>query len=359
MIKTFFTLLIFIGVSFGYGQQPYIRVYNWTNYMDPALLDKFTQQTGIQVIYKTYDNNDALIKELSSSRTIYDVIFPTAHYVSELANAQLIQSIDKRKIPNIWHSWSILDKKIAQIPNVNEYSINWMWGNVGIAYNPKLVSARAVDVQSLEVIFNPMMIAQLADCGVYLVDEADDIFALALRYLNIDPYSKASEDLQAAYQLISHIMPYVKISSTKQIDALAMGSACLSVGYSGDIFMAQAKAQRLSNGIQIQYIIPKSYEIIWADQMAIPSNAQNPEGAHAFINFLMDPTNNAQAQQYLNYASGNKTSHLLMDTKHLSNPLIYMKEEMINNAYMAQPQNPTQRKNLTQMWDNLKKLTLE
>ncbi len=358
MKKIALTLLVLIAFPLCYAQST-IRVYNWTNYMDPALLDKFTKETGINVIYKTYHSNDALIKEIISGKTPYDVVFPTARFIGELAEANALQPIDKTKIPNLKHSWPVLDEKISQISNASQYSINWMWGSVGIAYNQQQLASRGIQVNGLDVIFNPDVVSKLADCGVYIVDEPDDIFALALSYLNLNPDSNKPEDLQAAKQLMLSILPYVKIGSTEQVDALATGTACLSLGYSGDVLMARDKAKRLSNGIQIGYMLPKGHEIIWIDQMAIPVKAKNPDGAHAFINFLMDPNNNAQAQNYLNYASGNKTSQLLVSTEHLNNSAIYMPEDMIKNAYMSKPQSVQQRQARATIWQEIKKKSLK
>ncbi len=352
MKKGLLVYLIFIILCPITYAQSVIRVLNWTDYMDPALLDQFTKQTGIRVIYGTFHTNSDLSNKMKQGKYAYDVVFPSANFVSEMATSGVLQKLDKAKIPNWQYSWALFNEKTALLPAVNEYSINWMWGSIGIAYNPKFFTQSAP--LSLDIIFDPAKIVNYTDCGILIIDDADDVLNLALLYLNMDPATAGEKELQAAKKLIEGILPYAKIvTAAEQIKAIASGRACLALAYSGDVLMAQEKADRLSNGIQIEYVVPKKHELLLVDQMAIPANAENLEGAYAFINFLMEPKNNAQAQNYLKYASGNKASHFFVEDKNRSNPVIFLSEETIKTAYISRPQNMQQRQLRMQVWGEL------
>ncbi len=350
-------ILIFQGVLILQAAPSVIRVYNWTNYMDPALLDQFTQETGIRVIYKTYESNNTLVKDIMNGKTKYDIVFPTAAFVSELVDLNALQKIDQSKLPNLKFTDNTLDQHVNKFPQLSDYSVNWMWGMTGLAFNKEKILARLPDAtfDSLDLLFNPDLVKELASCGVYVIDDAEDVISAALLYLNKDPMSANLNDLKQAQQLIENILPYIKFAGSEQVTALAMGSACLSLGYSGDVLMAQDKADKLRNGINISFLVPKTGGIIWMDQISIPANATNPEGAHAFINFLMEPKNNAQAQNYLNYASNNHAARVLVKGENLTNNAIYPNVEILQNAYLNTALTQQQRQIHNEIWQNIQK----
>ncbi len=350
-------MFIFQGIFALQAAPSVIRIYNWTNYMDPALLDKFTQETGIRVIYKTYESNSTLIKDILDGKTKYDIVFPTAAFVNELVDLNALQRIDKNKLPNLRFTDGTLDQHMSKFPKLLDYSVNWMWGMTGLAVNRDKVLSRlpAATFDSLEILFNAELVKELANCGVYVTDDAEDVISAALLYLGKDPMSASFADFKQAQQLIESILPYIELGGSEQINALAMGNACLSLGYSGDVLMAQDKANKLRNGVKISFVMPKVGLVLWMDQIAIPTNATNPDGAHTFINFLMEPKNNAQAQNYLNYASNNHAAKLLVKGENLSNTAIYPTVEVLQNAYLNTALTQQQREIQNDIWQKVRK----
>ena len=93
---------------------------------------------------------------------------------------------------------------------------------------------------------------------------------------------------------------------------------------------------------------------MWFDQMAIPADAPNPNGAHAFINFLMDAQNMADASNYVYYANGNKASQALLEEDLIGDPAIYPDEATLENLYTTRPYTPKVQRVVTRMWTKIK-----
>jgi len=168
-----------------------------------------------------------------------------------------------------------------------------MWGTTGIGYNARKVrDVLGVDgrIDSWDVLFKPEVIAKFKDCGVHILDAADDVFAAALDYLNLNPNTNAQADLEKAAELLTRMRPFVrKFHSSEYLNALASGEICLVLGYSGDVKQAQKRAAEAKNGIEIGYAIPKEGAQLWFDNLAIPKDARNVAEAHALIDFLLRP----------------------------------------------------------------------
>ena len=182
-----------------------VNVYNWSDYIDPTVLEDFTKETGIKVKYDTFDSNDMLETKLLAGRTGYDVVVPTAYFLARQIKAGVFQKLDKSKLPNLKNAWDEIAARLAVYDPGNQYAVNYMWGTTGIGYNVK--KAREVlgadaRIDSWDVVFKPEIIAKFKDCGVHVLDAADDVFAAALAYLKLDPNTKEQADLEKAADLL-------------------------------------------------------------------------------------------------------------------------------------------------------------
>ena len=139
-----------------------------------------------------------------------------------------------------------------------------------------------------------------------MLDSSTDMLQTALAYLGLDPGSTDADDMEKAADLLMQVRPYVRyFHSSQYISDLANGEVCVSVGFSGDIYIAAARAEEAGNGIEIAYSLPTEGAQHWFDMMAIPSDAPNPDAAHAWINFIMDPQVTADITNYVCYANAN------------------------------------------------------
>src|SRR4051812_20755944 len=170
-----------------------VNVYNWSDYIDPTVLEEFTRQTGIKVKYDTFDSNDMLETKLLAGRTGYDLVVPTAYFLERQIKAGVFQKLDKSRLPNLTNAWDEIARRLAVYDPGNQYAVNYMWGTTGIGYNVK--KAREVlgadaRLDTLDAIFKPEVIVKFKDCGVHMLDAADDVFAAAFVYLKLNPNTK-------------------------------------------------------------------------------------------------------------------------------------------------------------------------
>jgi putrescine transport system substrate-binding protein len=303
-----------------------VNVYNWADYIEPSLLEKFTAETGIKVNYDVYDGNEVLETKLMAGNTGYDVVVPSASFVERQIKAGVFRTLDRTQIPN----WSNLDQdilqRLAQHDPGNQHVVDYMWGTDGIGYNEGKILGlmRDAPVDSWRLVFDPAIAAKFKDCGISILDGPTDIVPLVLAYLGKDPTSESAEDLAAAEHTLMAVRPYIRtIHSSSYKEALATGEICIAVGWSGDIYQAQTQAAEAGQKDVIKYSIPKEGTIIWFDTLAIPKDAPHPENAHAFINFLQRPDVAAANSNFLSYANGNSASYMLIDEAVRNNPSIY------------------------------------
>ncbi len=357
MKKTIALSLLAMSLASVCAEEKVVRIYNWSDYIEPALLEKFTEQTGIKVVYDTFDSNEIVFTKLLAGGTGYDVVVPSASFLFKQIEAGVFMPLDFSKIPNAKNRWELVTDRLAGYDKVNEYSINYMWGTTGIGYNIDKVKARLPDVEpnSLALIFNPENAKKLADCGIYILDAPEEVIPTALRYAGIDPNATDAASFAKAEEVLLAIRPYVKkFHSSEYINAMANGDACVTLGWSGDLQQARMRAEEANNGVHMDFAIPKEGALAWFDQMAIPKDAPHVDYAHQFINFMLEADNSAQASNFLSYASGNKAAQALIKPEIMNNPAIYPDQQTLDNLYIKQPYDSKTLRVSTRMWTKIK-----
>jgi len=340
------------------AKQRIVNVYNWSDYIDPAVLEDFTRETGIKVKYDTFDSNDMLETKLLAGRTGYDVVVPTAYFLARQIKAGVFQKLDKSKLPNLKNAWDDIAARLAVYDPGNQYAVNYMWGTTGIGYNAR--KAREVlgaegTIDSWDVVFKPEAIAKFKDCGVHVLDAADDVFAAALAYLKLDPNTKEQVDLEKAADLLTKIRPFVrKFHSSEYLNALASGEICLVLGYSGDVKQAQKRAAEAKGGIEIAYAIPKEGAQLWFDNLAIPKDAKNVAEAHALIDYLLRPDVAAKNSNVISYANGNAASRALIDKAIIDDKTVYPDDATMKTLYTIQSHDQKTQRLMNRLWTRIK-----
>jgi len=335
-----------------------VRVYNWSDYIDEALLTKFEEETGIDLIYDVFDSNELLETKMLAGGSGYDVVVPTGTFLQRQIQVGAFQELDKSKLPNIDNMWDTIEQRTEQYDPGNEYSINYMWGTTGLGVNVDKVTEVLGDdapMSSLDLIFDPDNMEKLADCGVHFLDAPTEMVPAALSYAGLDPDRKDDEALAKAEEVLMAVRPYVqKFHSSEYINALANGDICVAFGWSGDILQARDRAAEADNDVNIAYNAPTEGALMWFDQMAIPVDAPNPDAAHTFLNFIMDAQNMAQASNYVYYANGNKAAQEYLIEDVIGDTAIYPDAATLENLYSVTPFPPRQQRSLTRMWTKVK-----
>ncbi len=345
------------GLTAAAAQERVVNVYNWSDYIDETILEDFTKETGIKVVYDVFDSNELLETKLLAGGSGYDVVVPTGTFLARQIQAGVFQPLDKSKLPNLEHMWPAVMERLQKYDPGNEHAINYMWGTTGLGVNVDKVRAIMPDapIDSIELIFNPEIASKFKDCGIHILDAPDEIIPAALNYMGKDPDSKDAEDIKAAGELLKQIAPYVqKFHSSEYINALANGDICIALGWSGDILQAQARAEEAGNGVNIEYRIPKEGALLWFDNMAIPADARNVEEAHEFMNFMMRPEVIAKASNYIAYANGNLASQQYLDPEVLNNPAVYPTPEVTERLFSVSPYDARSQRTLTRTWTEVK-----
>ena len=340
------------------AQNRVVNVYNWSDYINPQVLEQFTKQTGIKVVYDTFDANETLETKLLAGHSGYDVVVPTAYFLQRQIQAGVFQKLDKSNLPNLKNVWPEIAKRLAAYDPGNQYAVNYMWGTTGIGFNVKAMRERlgeSAKIDSWDAVFKPENLARFKDCGIHLLDSSDDIMPAALHYLGIDPNSTKPADLERAADLLLKIRPFVrKFHSSEYINALAGGEICFAVGWSGDILQAKNRAKEARNGVQIGYVIPKEGAQMWFDNLAIPKDAPHPQEALAFINFLLDPQVAAKNSNYVAYANGNLASQKYIDRAVLDDPGVYPPAATLAKLYTINARGPQAQRLINRLWTRVK-----
>jgi putrescine transport system substrate-binding protein len=340
------------------AEQRVVNFYNWSNYMAPEVLENFTKETGIKVVYDTFDANETLETRLLAGKSGYDVVVPTAYFLQRQIAAHIFQKLDKSKLPNLANAWPVVEQRLAIYDPGNLYAANYMWGTTGIGYNVKTVQkvlGPDAKIDSWDIIFKPENLAKFKDCGVHMLDSADDIFPAALGYLGLDPNSTKQADLEKAADLVSKITPFVrKFHSSEYLSALATGEICLVVGWSGDIMQARSRASEAKSDIEIGYTIPKEGAQMFFDNLAIPADAKNVAEAYELINYLYRPDVAAKNSDFLSYANGNLASQKLVDPKILNDKNIYPDEATLSKLFVITARDPATQRVINRLWTRVK-----
>ena len=355
-------LAIAAAVAPAAAQERVVNFYNWSDYIDPTVLEAFTKETGIKVRYDTFDSNDTLEAKLLAGKSGYDVVVPTAYFLARQIAAGIFLKLDKSKLPNFVNAWPEIADRLAGYDPGNQYAVNYMWGTTGIGYNVK--DARAVlgadatigaAIDSWDDVFDPAKIAKFKDCGVHLLDSSDDIMPAALHYLHLDPNSSDPGDLQQAADLLGKIRPYVrKFHSSEYLNALATGEICFVVGFSGDIKQAQKRAAEAKGGVAVGYAIPKEGAQLWFDNLSIPKDAPNAAEAHALINYLLKSEVAAKNTNFISYANGNLASQKFVDQAILDDRTIYPDAATMAKLYTITAHDQKTQRLINRLWTRIK-----
>ncbi len=265
-------------------------IYNWTDYTAPKLIAKFEKETGIKVTVDTYDSNETLLAKMKSGVGGYDIIVISSDFVPIFIDERLIQQIDAPKMPdygNIAKRW-----RSAPWDKGNLYTIPFGWGITSYAVNTKFVHEPA---DSLKLLFVP---PPAAKGRVGMMSAPTEVMSLAELYLGMPPCQTDAVHMKQVYDLLEKQSPSVKVyASDGIIERLSSQDTWIQEVWNGDA----ARARR--NDPDVHYVFPKEGGVGWADNLAIPAGAKDPDNARAFIAFMLKPENSALSANFTHYAS--------------------------------------------------------
>ncbi|MDR0381494.1 MAG: spermidine/putrescine ABC transporter substrate-binding protein [Oscillospiraceae bacterium] len=269
-----------------------LKVFNWGDYIDPDVTALFTQETGIEVIYTMFEANEDMYTSIKASGDVsHDVVIPSDYMIRKMINEDMLRKIDMGNIPN----HALIDdrfKNLAFDPQ-NEYSVPYMWGTVGIAYNTTMVEA---PITSWTALWDEQY-----QKNIFMMDSVRDSLGVALKMLGYSMNTKNEAELQEAYNKLVEQKPLVLAYTGDEVkDKMIAGEAALAVVYAGDAITIS------DENPDIAYVIPQEGSNLFVDSMCILKTAENPEAAEAFINFMCSTPIATRNWEYINYSSPQK-----------------------------------------------------
>lgn len=291
-----------------------IFLYNWSDYLDPAIKEQFEAECGVRVTETNYDSNETLLATLQAGGGEYDLVVPSDYMVQILIQEGMLMELDYSVIPNMQHIDEV--NMNTYFDPDQKYTVPYFWGTSGFAVDTSVVTDYT---DSWSVIFDP----NSPYCGqISMLDDQRETLGAALMYLGYSINDTDPAHLEEAKNLLIEQSKCVKAyDSETNGDLLVAGETALAHIWTGAALVAKSEKE------SIEYVIPKEGTTIWQDNLAVPVDAPNAYTAMAFINYLSDPEIAAQNAEYIMYASPNKTAKELIDPSMLSET-IYPTGEM-------------------------------
>ena len=308
-----------------------INVYNWGQYISDGTdgyLDvnaAFTEATGIEVNYMTFDTNESLYTKLKTGGSSYDIIVPSDYMAGRLIDEGLVQPLDFSNIPNYQYINEAY-KNTAYDPR-NEYSVPYTWGTVGVIYNKKYVDE--ADIGSWDLLWNEKYAGK-----ILMFDNNRDAFAIAESRLGYSLNTTDSVALTACAELLKQQKPVVQQYVMDQIfDKMTREEAWIAPYYAGDYLTM------LEDNPDLGFYFPQEGFNLFIDCMMIPSSAEHKAEAEAYINFLLSPEVCGENLDYLGYSAPEDAAKEYMDPEVSSSEVAYPSAETLarSEAFLYLP----------------------
>ena len=335
-----------------------LNIYNWTDYIDPTALERFTAETGITIRYDVYDSLETLEAKLLAGHSGYDIVVPTHEpTLSRLVRAGALAPLDRAKIPN----WKNLDPALMERTRVadpgNQFGAIYLWGTVGMGVLPDKIRALAPDapMDGWDLLFRPENARRIAPCGITMMDSAIDVIPSVLRYLGKSPDSTDANDLAAVGRTLLAIRPFIRVfANGGALEALASGETCLAFDYSGDVIQAADRAREANSGVTVRYVLPRQGAQMAFDMLAIPADAPHKDAALAFINFVLQPDVMAGITNVTHYPNAVPASRALISPALRNDRDVFPDDAQIAGFFSPGPVPREAERARTRMWARFK-----
>jgi len=332
-------------------------IYNWGEYIAEDTIAKFEEAyPQYKVVYRTFETNETMYPNLDNT---YDVIIPSEYMVCRLINEERIQPIDWSLIPNVSEYMDPIfnelqyaqDKSLSD--EVLDYAIPYMYCTVGLVYDANKITLPegTTDASVIwDVLYNE---ANAGEIGMY--DSMRESIGCALNYLGYSINSMDDAQLAEAQELLiaqkESMNPSYGVDNLK--DKMASGELAASLAWSGDHIVMLDRIEELGgNDIDLQYVLPEGSN--WSvDMMCIPTNAQNYEGAHDFINFMYEPEIALENCEYVGYSTPNTAARDMLDPEVANNVYYYPTAEIFETLEVYYSSSEIEER-YTEIWNTVK-----
>ena len=302
------------GCSKDTGEKVY--VYNWGEYIDPDVIDTFEEETGIEVVYDEFEQNEEMYPKIKAGAVQYDVVCPSDYMIQKMREEGLLAEINFDNVPNIKNIDPAYLESSKDFDPENKYSVPYCWGTVGILYNKTMVDG---PIDSWGAIFD-----EKYSGNILMIDSVRDAFGIALSYLGYDLNSTDEAQLNEAKALLKEQYPLVQAYVVDQVrDKMIGGEAAIGVIYSGEAIFTQRENPDL------EYVVPNEGSNVWIDGWVIPKNCRDKENAEAFINYMCDAKIALKNFEYITYSTPNAAARDLITDEDIKNSKVAFPEQSV------------------------------
>lgn len=281
--------------------------FNWTDYIDPAILDDFEAEYGVRVVQDLYDSNENMLAKIRAGNSGYDVVVPSDYAVQIMIDEGLVAPLDKDLLPNLTHMAE--ENLDLYFDPGNAYSVPYFWGTTGIAYNTTYFPEPP---SSLDIFFERDKLEEIKG-RFSMLDDPRETPGIALIYLGESVNTTDPQTLQRVEELLKVQKPYVAAYDSANVNLrLATEETIIAHIWNGDAALARAGIDDKPGNPDIAFLIPEEGGVIWQDNLAILADSPNQYTAHVFLNFLMRPEIAARNSDYVLYLTPNKGAEPLL-----------------------------------------------
>ena len=306
-----------------------LKVYNWSDYIAEGVIEEFEawykEQTGeeIEVVYMTFDVNEAMLSKIEKGHEDYDLVCPSDYIIERMLNNGLLLPLDMSVLgdtPNYIaaNRSPYIEQMFRSInPNIdaNDYSVAYMWGTTGIIYNPAFVTKE--EASTWDVIRNPKFAGK-----ILIKDAPRDVYGPVLIYLKQKELASGETTLQElmydsseeSLELVKDYLLQCKSGvygweADLGKEQMTKNRAWVSLNWSGDAVWAIEEAAAV--GVELDYIVPEEGSTVWFDGWVIPKYAKNTKAATFFINFMCRPDIAIRNMEETGYVASNAAPEVL------------------------------------------------
>jgi spermidine/putrescine transport system substrate-binding protein len=286
-MKKLLASLVLMGVAqMATAAGAQLHMFNWNDYISEEAVTAFEKSCSCQLVQDYYSSTEEMMAKLQAGASGYDVVVPSQNAVQALIKQGVLEPLNKAALPNIKNEDPAFMNR-SYDPG-NGYSVPYAFTTTLVGYNENELARLGIDAADWSVIFDPRVLAKIKG-KVTVMDDAQELFGAALKYLGYSVNDHDEKHLREAQQVIMSAKPYwAAFNSSSYIKELSVGNIWVAHGYSSDMVQAQADAAEAGRDFAVNFALPKQGAVLALDNLVIPRSAKNKALAHQFINFMMD-----------------------------------------------------------------------
>ena len=268
-----------------------LHIFNWNDYMSEEVVAGFEKTCNCKVVQDYYSGTEEMMAKILAGASGYDLVVPTQNAVQALIKQGFLEKLDKSTLTNIKNQDPAFLNRSYDPGNV--YSLPYAYTTTVIGFNEQRLQKQGIEPTGWALIFDPLVLEKIKG-KVTVMDDADELFGAALKYLGYSVNDTDEKHLLEAQQVIMKAKPYwAAFNSSSYIKELTVGNIWVAHGYSSDMVQARNDALEAKRDFTVNFILPKEGAVLALDNMVIPKAAKNKKLALQYIDFLMDGKNAA------------------------------------------------------------------